>query len=209
MYETLRIASAAALVAAASVAHAGVLFDSTAFTSINDGTSPRQANMGVGQTLAFTAGPQAIGSFGFLLTANADTTFKFLIFLGKDQKLFEINRTATTALDHTLFLSPEFSFVIPDINQYTFAVVADKAFSFDYDTQSPPLTQNGITEIQGQNANYIGFANPLFDRNGLAEIKMVLNSPALPVPEAATWALFGLGLMAVAGAVSGNVRKRA
>ncbi len=209
MNTTLRLPGAVALVAAlmaiAPAAHADVLFDSTTFTSINDGTSSKPANAGVGQTLAFSVAPRAIGSFGFMLTASADTTFKFLIYLGKDHKLFEINRTATTALDHTLFLSPEFNFVIPDINQYTFAVVADKAFSFDYDTQSPTLTQNGITEIGGQNANYVGFANPLFDRNGLAEIKMVLNSPAALVPETSTVALFGMGLLAVAGAV----RKRA
>ncbi len=199
MLTTIRLACAAlALMAAAPGSHAGVLFDST-FNGPNDGSSPKPANAGAGQTLAFdpSISPQPVGSFGFLLTAAANTTFKFLIFGGKTTQLFEINRTTSTALNRTLFMSPEFNFLIPQANQYTFAVVADKAFSIDYDTQSRPLTQNGITEMVGQNANYVGFSTPLYSRDGLAEIKMVLNSPVVAVPEASSAVLLGLGLLGI------------
>ena len=188
--------------ALAPLAHAAELFNNTPHTGTFQGSSPKPANSGAGQTLAFqpSAISAAIGSFGFLLTADAGTTFKYLIFLGKTQKLFEISRTTTSALNHTLFISPEFNFKLPQSNQYTFAVVANKAFSIDYDTQSRQLTQNGITEMIGQNANYVGFTTPLYDANGLAEIKMVLNSAVTAVPEPTSGLMMVAGLLA-AGAV--------
>jgi len=182
------------------LAHAAELFNSLPYTGTSQGYSPKPANSGAGQTLAFdtSAIPAAIGSFGFLLTADAGTTFKFLIFFGKSQQQFAITRTTTSALNETLFMSPEFNFTIPLSNQYTFAVVADRAFSIGYETQSRQLTQNGITEMIGQNANYVGFTTPLYSTNGLAEIRMVLNSPVTPVPEPSSALLLISGLL-VAG----------
>ena len=189
--------------ALAPLAHAAELFNNTPYTGTFQGSGFKPANSGVGQTLAFqvSAIPAAIGSFGFLLTADAGTTFKYLIFFGKSQKLFEINRTTTSALSRTLFLSPEFNFKLTQSNQYTFAVVADRAFSIDYDTQSRQLTQNGITEMIGQNANYVGFTTPLYDANGLAEIKMVLNSAVAAVPEPSSGLMMLAGLLAAVAAV--------
>ena len=202
------LAAGAAFVASldlAPLAHAAELFNNTPYTGTFQGTLPKPTNSGVGQTLAFqpSAVSAAIGSFGFLLTADAGTTFKYLIFLGKTQKLFEISRTTTSALNHTLFFSPEFNFKLPQSNQYTFAGVADMAFAIDFDTQSQQLTQNGITEMLGQNANYVGFTTPLYDANGLAEIKMVLNSAVAAVPEPSS------GLMMVAGVLAAGAVARA
>ena len=189
--------------ALAPLAQAAELFNNMPYTGTFQGSSPKPANSGVGQTLAFepSAISTAIGSFGFLLTADAGTTFKYLIFLGKAQKLFEISRTTTNALNQTLFMSPEFNFRLPQSNQYTFAVVADKAFAIEFQTQSRQLTQNGITGIIGQNANYVGFTTPLYDANGLAEIKMVLNSAVVAVPEPASALMMVVGMLAAGAAV--------
>ena len=180
------------------LAQAAELFNNTPYTGTSQGFSPKQANHGAGQTLAFdaVATPTAVGSFGFLLNADAGTTFKFLIFAGLSQQAFAITRTTNTALTGGLFMSPEFNFTIPAGSRYSFAVVADRAFSIGYETQSRPHTQNGIFEIVGQNTNYIGFANPLYSSNGLAEVRMVLNSPVAAVPETSTALMLAAGLLA-------------
>lgn len=195
--------AALTIAAVPTASEAAVLFDSLAGNG-QASFGPKAAGTGTGQVLAFEGTIKTITSFGFIISGTAGTSFKFFINRGNTEKLFTVETVLTRDYARELFLSPEILFVIPQINQqYTFGIIGNREFAILADLGGLRTSQNGITEITGQNPNYVNYANVFYDRNGLAEINVQLNGlggPAVPptaVPEPAAWSLMivGFGLM--------------
>lgn len=195
------------LLSAAVPARAELIFSTMPTNPGSNASTYPGNNQSLLTSIQVGAANVTINSFGTYGQLTAPGNLKWAIFssIPGTTPLFSTSAIATSASGTRIWYdSPEFApFTLQANTRYQLGVISDQAFTYSFDTPGTPVTQNGLTapSLFGYTTN-AGFANPQYQGASAGLILSfraygtnAVGATATPEPE--TWAMMGLGLLAL------------
>lgn len=199
----LAVGCAIASAAAAQECRASIILD----TSTANGAATaetRGAGSAVLTTIVVGGSDMGVVGFGTFGALTSSGNLKWLIFDSANGTgagpIFATSAVSTSSSGSNIWYdSPAIYYVLAAGHTYYLGVIADQAFTYNYDVPGTTVSAGGLTAPSGANGDANSFSSPIFTGTG-----SVLNSfrvDAAAVPEPATLGLFGLGAIGLASIV--------
>ncbi|MFL6706998.1 MAG: PEP-CTERM sorting domain-containing protein [Massilia sp.] len=195
-----RFATAAVMFCCAAFAHAGVVFDSSLGVYSTKTPETRTSSSNYAAVLSFTQ-DVTIKKFGVFTKVDNAQDIKFLIFDsalqdGVSSLLVSDLKSFSASINQGFIYSDDLNFTFLANHTYDVGIIGSTGSLTGFWGVNN-YTQNGITEIS-RNANIGPFLNP--NTGGYAGVSPYIQLVTADVPEPASLALVGLGLLGFSAA---------